>query len=270
MNNRIYATDTHFMVQAREYSLEEQCRIVKECGYDDYYATAFDFDPTKVAACRDASASHGLGFSGAYVCIDIAEAPEGEVLEKTLAIMRELSAPSDIEVAIACGRPGQETSDPDLDKSAIQWIEAMLPVAEEQEISICLYPHFGLWMEKFGDCLRLLDKVNLERVGVAFTGYHWFRSDNTDLGSLIGRAGSHLRRVNLCGSRLIPEGNEAPNGLNPSIEPLDSGELDNKAIIAQLRSVGYCGPIGILGYSVTAEAADALQRSATQLREWMA
>ncbi len=51
-----------------------------------------------------------------------------------------------------------------------------------------------------------------------------------------------------------------------TIEPLDSGELDNFAIVALLRRLGYAGMLGYLGWDEGGDAYNKLERSLLALK----
>lgn len=128
-----------------------------------------------------------------------------------------------------------------------------------------LYPHFGFSLETASDALRVLNALPHELLGTMFCGYHWFRVDRTPVRSLLDRMEDRLFGVNLCGSSFVGAGNEI-NGLDPLIQPLDEGEMNNTDVIGALREFGYAGSVRVQGYGVTAPAQEALVRSREALR----
>lgn len=266
--NPIFAMDTHFMARPTETSLDEACALVRATGYDSYSATFFEPSAKGTRDFGAACARHGLTFSAAYVLLDAAYPPEGERLDKVLSVLRALDAPTDLELAVQYQDFGKEVRSTAHDEAIRGWLQALLPEAEARGIRLCLYPHFGFVLERCSDCLRVAEALDHPLVKVVFCGYHWHRVDaETALPELFMRAGERLRRVNLSGAQAFPEDQAEGKALNPEIQPLDAGELDNAAVLKALRAVAFPGPIGVQGFGVSAEPEQALTRSRAFLQQ---
>ncbi len=71
----------------------------------------------------------------------------------------------------------------------------------------------------------------------------WYAVEGAGLAPLLKQALPYLQRVNLSVSRRSPLG----FGRVATIEPLDTGEMDNFAVIALPHRLGYTGMQGYLG-----------------------
>ncbi len=260
MSNSLYAMDTHFMVANEGPDPATQARMVQAAGYDEYYVTSDLNTPEKSLKYAQASRDAGLGFNAVFMRLDSAVTPTPDDLVRFKEMLEGIEAPTRIEFSVWYASMFEKVGDPSTDEGTLAWVKFLLPALEEKGIRACFYPHFGFSLETFGDALRLAEAVPHDLLGVQYCGYHWYRCDRTPVRELFDRAGDKLFGVNLCGSTFVGEGNEI-NGLNPTIEPLDVGEMDNADVVKALKDISYSGPMGIQGYGVTAPAEDALNRS---------
>lgn len=265
MKNQLYAMDTHFMCANEGPDVETQARMVKEAGYEAYYVTSDLTDPEKSLSFARASREAGLAFDAVFMRLDAALSPTAHDLALFRDMLAGIKAPTRIEFSVWHANMFERVGDPGADEGTLAWLQHLLPALEEKGIRACLYPHFGFSLETFGDALRLVRAMPHELLGVQFCGYHWYRCDQTPVRELFDRAGDRLFGVNLCGSTFVGEGNEV-NGMDPLIQPLDEGDMDNQDILTALRERSYAGPIGVQGFGVTAPAQEALTRSRNWLR----
>jgi sugar phosphate isomerase/epimerase len=253
MKNRLFAMDTHFMFADPPRPVKEQAALIKESGYDDYYHLAMLPDAVKlgekITACREV----GVGMHAVYVTLDVSVAPTEESLLPLADLLKEMTSPMMLEVSINLAQSLPRTlGDPAHDEKALAWLRALLPHVEKSGVCLVLYAHVNFWMETMTDAMRLARKAASPHVGVAFCGYHFYRVGRESAADLIADAGALLKSVNLNGSRHISNPEDVVHELNPSIEPVDAGTMDNAAVIAELKRHGYTGPIGIQGYGVNA------------------
>lgn len=280
MSNPIYAMDTHFMCANNVGpSVEEQAQLVKACGYDAYYVTGSDKRPgnaEKFGQFLGASQNAGLGFAAAFDCMNIIEGPKTEKLEELERIISQLPDGARFEIAMKCGEFGDNLGNTERDEDAMTWLRPISELLEKYNVEGSLYPHFGFYLETFSDGLRLARKLNHPKVKVIFCGYHWFRvrceadrPTEPGFAELFEEAGELLNAVNLCGTQLVEKEEDIANGMNPSIEPLDAGTMDNAGLVAELKRIGFTGPIGIQGFGVNDTAKSALERSFNTLNQYI-
>jgi sugar phosphate isomerase/epimerase len=134
------------------------------------------------------------------------------------------------------------------DGIAEKWLEKALKICERRNIDILLYTHLSFWLERHEDAVRLCRRLNHPHLGIVFCGYHWYAVDGTNLTGILKEAAPYLKQANLSGSRRNPHG----FGNVATIEPLDEGELDNFALLGQLKKIGFQGMFGFRSeHSVT-------------------
>jgi sugar phosphate isomerase/epimerase len=265
----MYAMDTHFMSSNQGPTPLEQVHMVKEAGYDDYYVTDAVTKYDRSLEIQSASNAAGLGLNAAFNNFNVSSAPTPEALQNLERVLAGLHAPTRFEISLLCGEFGEHTGDASKDGMALAWLKPIAALLETHGIQGSLYPHFGFYLETFTDALRLQEKVNSPNLNVIFCGYHFFRvGKEKSFADLFDQAGDRLNAVNLCGTQHLPDPAQEINGLNPTIEPLDAGTMDNRVIVKDLINRGYTGPIGIQGYGVNATPKDALQRSYQTLQSY--
>jgi len=86
-------------------------------------------------------------------------------------------------------------SSPDGDSKAMGKLENLLRVAENHNSHVCLYPHFGAWLERVEDGVRLCQKMNNPRLKTVFCGFHWYAADGKGLAERIEEASPYLYSV---------------------------------------------------------------------------
>jgi len=246
-------------------SLEAQVQMIKDAGYDDYYVTDGRGDRERLQKICELSRDAGLGIAAIFEGIDIIEAPGKKDLAALEKVLGLLAGSGRLEISMRHGEFGQAMGDQSLDSKAAAWLHPIVELLEKHGVHGSLYPHFGLYLETFTDALRLAEAVSSPSLGVIFCGYHWFRvAKEPSISELFNKVGARLNAVNLSGSEMRTI---EINGLNPSIDPLDTGTLDNTHIVQELQRLSYQGPIGIQGYGVSVSPQEALLSSATRLKQ---
>jgi len=270
MKNSVYAMDTYFYSSIGAYEFEVRCEMLKELGYDATYLTAWSenawADVPKIAGVRS---RHGLDVQAVYVTYDLSLSPDAEPNARILRLIETVQGTRSIEVAMRFSASGSvASSDPAADSTAVVALGQLLRSAERNKtIEILLYPHWHFWLERIDDAVRLASKFNHPQLGVVFCGFHWYAVDGKNIQQRLTEASPFLRAVNLCGTRRYPGKSD---GVPASIEPLDSGEMDNFAVLGMLRKMQFGGPIGFQGYSIGGDAYANLQRSLHAYRQMTA
>lgn len=263
MPYRLYAMDTFFYHPLGAYEFDARCEMLAELKYDATYLTLWS-EPAwnDLPKLRDAKRRFGLDVAAVYVSLDIDDV-EGAANQRVLHLLESVEGCSNIELAITAGGKTVNPSDATADERAMALLNKLLKIAEQRRLTLLLYPHINNWLERTSDALRLCRRIQHERLGLMFCGFHWFAVDRSDVFSLLEGAKPFLRQVNLCGSRLDPDGlaNKA------TIETIDEGELDNFAILGALQRLGYNGMIGLQGYSVGGDVYSKLRRSIGTFRD---
>jgi sugar phosphate isomerase/epimerase len=107
------------------------------------------------------------------------------------------------------------------------------------------------------------DKVDRPNVGVMFNLCHWLRVDpSRDYRPLLKRALPRLWAVSINGADVRDE----KPGWDRYIQPLDRGDFEVAGLLAELKSLGYRGPVGLQCYGIGGDVREHLERSMTAWR----
>ncbi len=263
---KLFPFNNYFAFSDRSYSADEMWDIAKASGYDKFYYSfpRAEQDGIRVASgIREQRRRTGLGLGALYTVVRMHEpVPEGGA--SVVDAMDCLEPGDTLELALMLEWK-QDRSDPQHDQMAIDLLDAWLAEAEKRDLEISLYHHFGFWMERFDDCLRLAKKIDNPRLGVTFCGYHWYAVDREELDGKLDAARDYLKIVNVCGSRYAPETKQMPTGY--TIEPVGRGDFPLSRVIAAMRRIGYTADVGFQGYKL---GGDAEANLAESIRGWRA
>lgn len=265
MPHALYAMDTSFYHSLGAYHVDARCEMLKELGYDATYLTIWDEPAWEEATWRDASrvaevkSRHDLDIAAVYATLDIGAPDDHPGNARVLRLLDTLVGCDTVELSIIGNGTRLRPSDPAGDGAAERWLGRLLGAAERRGVTLALYPHVSLWLERIEDAVRLCRAIGHPLLRAVFCGYHWYAADGTRLRQRLDDAAPFLHRVNICGSRRTPGG--------ATIEPLDEGELDNFIVLGQLRRIGYGGMIGLQGYGVGGDVYGKLRRSLAAFRD---
>jgi sugar phosphate isomerase/epimerase len=158
---------------------------------------------------------------------------------------------------------GMKPSDPAVDDHAVAILREMSELARDSGAQLLLYPHQGSWIERIEDSIRVADKVDRPNVGVMFNLCHWLRVDpSRDYRPLLKRALPRLWAVSINGADVRDE----KPGWDRYIQPLDRGDFEVAGLLAELKSLGYRGPVGLQCYGIGGDVREHLERSMTAWR----
>jgi len=158
-------------------------------------------------------------------------------------------------------------SDPAGDTQAVAAIREVADTAARYGLSVSIYPHYSNLVERVADAVRIAEKTGRKNVGVTFNLCHWLRTDGPEsLERVLKLAMPRLTLVTLNGA------DRNGKDWGQLIQPLDRGDFDIPALLAELRRLGYRGPIGLQGYDVAnrfqIEPSENLRRSMAAWRDY--
>lgn len=264
MTQQFYAMDMPFYSSMGVYSFEDRCEIVKDVGFDAMHLSVWDGrNWACTAPLAHVRERYGLDVAGVYVVLDLALGANDPRNSGILTMIRTMPEGSTIELAIRSAAPGLGKSDPAGDAAVCAWLTEALDVAEGRGSRILLYTHITFWLDRHSDAIRLCERLAHNSLGLVFTSGNWYMGEGTGLAATLRRAMPYLKQVNLAGSRRSPLGFFQV----ATIEPLDVGELDNFAVVALLKRLGYAGYIGYTGWDEGGDAYHKLARSLHMLRD---
>ncbi|WP_349914845.1 sugar phosphate isomerase/epimerase family protein [Acinetobacter pittii] len=242
----LHHMDFIFQTKLGTYSLEAQCEMLVETGYQGLTVSAWSKELASLVKVKE---RWGLDVGALYLIYR--QGLESFVINT----IESIEGCHSIELALDSG-----DGVTDLDR----WIlEKILPIAERKRIDIALYPHARYGMQTTSEAVQLCEEFNNQSLGIVFNGYHWFANQEKLLDERLKAVSPWLKQVNIAGCRLSPLG---WGGL-ATIEPLDEGEMDNFVLMGALKRLGYHGRYGVLGWqSMGGDVFGNLKRSQKSFR----
>ena len=225
-------------------SIDEQAELARKTGYSGvlFAGTAH------IPEMRSALDQRGLKFLGLYTGMNVSDLQPSfdPGLPEAIRQLRGSGA------MIAFNVNGKN---PDGDVVAVHIIQQVADMAAEAGLRVALYPHYGMYMARIEDALRLQDKAGRSNVGIVFNLCHWLRSgDEANLQLRLKQAAPHLYLV-------LINGADHEGDWDRLIQPLDRGEFDLSAFLKSLQSVEYRGPVGLQCYAIKGDREENLRRS---------
>lgn len=151
---------------------------------------------------------------------------------------------------------------PDADARATAVVREVADMAAASGLRVALYPHWGLYVARIEDALRLVKSVDRPNVGVTFNLAHFLAAkDEPNLDTRLHDALPYLYLVSINGA-------EHEGGWDRLIQPLDRGEFDVYGLLKKLVALGYNGPIGLQCYHVPGDREENLTRSMAAWRKF--
>jgi sugar phosphate isomerase/epimerase len=241
---------------AKHKKPEEQVKMLKELGYDGIGYTGCK----GLAEMLEELDKNGLRLFTVYldVSIDAGRKQYDPKLEEAIKILKGRNT-----ILWLCMKSRKhKPSSPEGDENAVEIIREIADMADKAGLRVALYPHYGYWLERVEDAVRLIEKVNRKNVGATFNLCHYLMADNEkNMESLIKSAAPYLFVVTINGADAESKDWE---GL---IQTLDKGNFDLKQFLDILDEAGYSGPIGLQGYGIEGDADENLRRSINAWRK---
>lgn len=228
-----------------ELAVEEQVALARRTGYAGVLFAGADNAEKFVAAHRAA----GMRVMGIYTGVNLDDArPALEPgLAEAIGAMRGTGALVTFTVR-GKGSAGA-------DGRAAALIREAADLAGAAGLRVALYPHYGFYMARVEDGLRLREMAGRNNVGLVFNLCHWLRSgDGANLRTRLRAAGPHLDLV-------LINGSDAEGDWSSLIQTLDRGSYDVSGFLREIRAVGYKGPVGLQCYGIAGAREENLRRS---------
>ncbi len=251
--NDFFAMDTGTRDE-RHRSIAEQVAMVKSVGFDGIDHTGCD----KLAEKLYHVTRNGLTLYAIYLDgrIDGDKPAFNPGLQQACAMLRGRETKLWLPLQSIQHAPSSAAGD----EAALKVIRQVADMAASAGLEVVLYPHYGFWMERVEDALRLAKKAERANVGVTFNLCHWLRvGGGENYAGLWQEIKPYLKLVTLNGA-------DSHGDWKQLIQPLDSGSFDVKKMLKTLREAGYQGPIGLQGYGIGGDVQQNLSRSITAWR----
>ena len=250
LRNPFFAMDTGTK-DAKHQTAAAQVAMLKELGYAGCDHTGCAGLAEKLAALDE----HGLRLFAVYLGVWVE--PDSGKYDAALPEAIKLLKGRDVILWLSMMSRTYGASSPEGDRRAVEVIREIADMAREYGVRVALYPHINTWLERVDDAVRVAKQVARDNVGVTFNLFHWLRVDDEEnMRAVLELALPHLYVVTINGSS--HEG---------SIETLDRGSFDLRALLGTLKDLGYAGPIALQGYGIGGDVHENLSRSMAAWRK---
>ena len=243
MINKTYAMDFAFYNSIGLYDFETRCEIIKDIGYDGINFSIWDGSRWKESEkYNTVREKYDLEVTGTYVVLNLDLPPEHPHNEGIITLLENIQGCNQVDLAIKSAGRVIPKSSPIGDGPVYKWLDRALKICEKRNIDLLLYPHITFWMDNHQDALRLCKNLNHPNLGIVMTTVHWYLGNGSNVSRFLKETFPYTRKVHIAGSKRTPLG----WGQIGTAQTLDSGELDNFAIIGGLKSLGYKGKFGAM------------------------
>jgi sugar phosphate isomerase/epimerase len=142
------------------------------------------------------------------------------------------------------------------EERAIQVVERVSDLAARSNLRVALYPHYGFYLARFRDVVRIAQQVRRSNVGVTFNLCHELRSGfEPEFPQLLASAMPMLYGVTINGA------NRQGRDWDTLIQPLGRGDYDVTGLVHTFTQAGYQGPFGIQCYGLKGDPGVYLKES---------
>jgi len=263
--NPFFALDNG-VVDEKHQTVESQAEVLAELGYDGISVgldrcpsiprLVYELDKHSMRSFTIyAGVNRGLRLFTIYagVNIDPDQEPYSAKLKETIAALK---GRRNIILWLFMQSKTHQPSAPAGDARAVAILQELAELAAQHRVRISLYPHYGFWLERTEDALRIAEKVDRANVGVTFNLCHWLRvNPEQDVAALIKQAMPRLSVVSINGA------DSDGQDWKTLIQTLDQGTFDMTSFLKTLGEAGYTGPIGLQAYGIGGDARENLKRS---------
>ena len=229
--------------------VEQRIAVLKELGYDGIGSANLGADlplPTRLKAYDKA----GLKLYSFYVGGRL-EAKGHSYNPAILSALPHLEGRDTYLELYLQGNKRNNT-----DEQAVAFVQEIADKAKAYGVKIVLYPHTGFYIDRLSDAVRIARKAKRDNVGVMFNLCHFLRVEpKTDLAAGLKDAAPFLWRVSTSGAEI------GGTSWGQLIQTVDRGNYAQAALRAQLRAVGFQGPVGFQCYAIRGDSKTNLQRS---------
>lgn len=255
--NSLYVMDTNFWTSLGNYSLDARCEMACELGYTGVYESlSSGFPHSSLKSLNEIPPRHAIPLAGIYYTADLHHLDRS--VDEVSRVIEEVKTADTIELSVHASEGIPARPEPELEKRLHRFLDRLLPLAQRSGKTLSLYPHIWFYVERIEQAVRVAREYGQPNLRVTFCGFHWYAVDGTGLAEKLTQAAPLLHRVNVCGTRRLPQGTP---GLPATIECLSQGEFDHFALLCLLNRISYSGPIGLQGYSAGGDVYMRLQTS---------
>ncbi|MBV8552514.1 MAG: sugar phosphate isomerase/epimerase [Acidobacteriaceae bacterium] len=238
-----------FAYELGAISPEQQAQLIHETGFEGTVFDGTNLLPERLRAVDDQHVQ--LFFL--WLTVDVGDGHIAYERGMEEAI-RELKGRNTVVwLAVKGSGAGAE-------QRAIEASRRVSDLASEANLRVALYPHYGFYLARLSDVLRVAEEAQRSNLGVTFNLCHELRSGfDPDGTAPIQSALPRLYAVTVNGADR--EGHD----WSTLIQPLGHGDFNVAGLLRSLVSIGYRGPIGLQCYGIKEDPRKLLTRS---MEEW--
>ena len=142
------------------------------------------------------------------------------------------------------------------EEQAIQAVDRISDLASQANLRVALYPHYGFYLARFRDVVRVAERAGRSNVGVTFNLCHELRSGfDPEFPQLLDKAIPRLYGVTINGA------DRQGRDWGTLIQPLGRGDYDVTGLVRSITKAGYRGPFGIQCYGLKGDPGVYLKQS---------
>ena len=247
LTNEFFAMDTGVHGDGLK-TPEARAKLLKELGY-----AGIGWTPPGIPEMLAALDREGLKMPTLYLGVRIGEGEQkyDPLLPKYIEQLKGRPTILWLTVTSKSDKP----SAPEGDERAVAVIREIADLARGAGLRVALYPHYGAWLERIQDAVRIVKKADRPNVGVTFNLCHCLRvGDEAKIPELLEAARPSLFVVTINGA-------DREGDWNRLIQPLDRGAFDLAPLLKQVKAIQFRGPIGLQHYGIKGDAQENLRRS---------
>jgi sugar phosphate isomerase/epimerase len=236
-----------FAYEFGDISPQQQAAFARECGFE---GTVFDHAvqiPERLRALDDAH----LQLFFLWLTVDISH---GQIkyepgMEAAIAALEGRGTV--VWVAIQ----GDDTGG-GAEERTMQAVDRISDLASRSNLRVALYPHYGFYLARFRDVVRVAERAGRSNLGVTFNLCHELRSGlDPEFPQLLDKAIPRLYGVTINGA------DRQGRDWNTLIQPLGRGDYDVAELVRTIAKAGYRGPFGIQCYGLKGDPGVYLKQS---------
>lgn len=240
-----------FVYELGKISPAEQARIVAENGFA---GTVFDRAQAMPERLKAIDEQH-LQLFYLWLTVDIGKGRIEYEPGMEEAIRALAGRGTVIWLAVTGAGDGAE-------QRAIEASRHVADLAAQSNLRVALYPHYGFYLPRFSDVVRVAQQANRSNLGVTFNLCHELRSGfEPGFGELLKRSIPMLYGATVNGA------DKDGRDWTTLIQPFGDGTYDSAAIVRMLSDAGYRGPIGLQCFGIKGDPQIFLKRAR---KAWLA
>ncbi len=142
------------------------------------------------------------------------------------------------------------------EERTIQAVDRISDLAARSNLRVALYPHYGFYLARFRDVVRVAERVGRSNVGATFNLCHELRSGfDPEFPLILDKAIPRLYGVTVNGA------DRQGRDWSTLIQPLGRGDYDVTGLVRTITKAGYRGPFGIQCYGLKGDPGVYLRQS---------